>query len=283
PGVSGGTVALVTGIYPRLLASGDGIVEAGKGLLVGPDRFARAKAALRTVDWSLLAPLGAGMVLIVVSLAGVMHGFVEGSPQVARALFAGMVAASLVVPLRMARAYRPGPAAVGAGLVGIAAAVAFVLSGMPGGGNVENPSAPVIFVAASVAVCALALPGVSGSYLLLVMGLYAPTLAAVDNRDLGYVIVFGLGAVTGISVFVRLLNKLLSEHGWATLLVMSGLMLGSLRALWPWQHEDRSALAPQDNWPLVLLMFAVGATIVAGTVAAERALATSNEPAGIRR
>lgn len=283
PGVSGGTVALVTGIYPKLLASGDGVVKAAKALVLGPNRVGGTKAALRDVDWTLLVPLAVGMVGIVATLAGVMEHFVTTQPEIARGLFAGMVAASIAVPIRMARSHHGGSSAFGVALVLIAAVVAFVLSGLSGGGDVTNPPLYVVFLAAMVAICALALPGVSGSYLLLVMGLYAPTLTAVDERNLGYIAVFGFGAVTGISLFVHLLNRLLRDHGWATLLVMSGLMIGSLRALWPWQTEDLAAQAPGDNWPLVIGMFVLGAAIVSAVVAAERCITPQDDAAAVTK
>lgn len=277
PGVSGGTVALVTGIYPKLLTSGDAVVNAGKTVVLGPYRSLAVKK-LREIDWFLLVPLAIGMLTIVGSMAGVMTGFVEGQPEISKGLFAGMVAASIVVPIRMAKTHRGKGKLVGTILVVGAAIAAFVLSGLPSSSETANPPLYVVFLAAMVAICALALPGVSGSYLLLVMGLYEPTLTAVAQRNFEYIAVFGVGAVIGISLFVHFLNRLLRDHGWATLLIMSGLMLGSLRALWPWQTEANAALAPTDNWPMVLGMFVLGAAIVFGVVAAERHF-TAQEPA----
>jgi putative membrane protein len=95
-----------------------------------------------------------------------------------------------------------------------------------------------VFLAASVAVCALVVPGVSGSFLLLAVGMYTTTLGAVEDRDLLYLAVFGAGAVLGLGSFVQVLRYLLNSHRRTTLLVMSGLMIGSLRALWPWQSTS---------------------------------------------
>ncbi len=103
-----------------------------------------------------------------------------------------------------------------------------------------------------MAVCALVVPGVSGSFLLLAVGLYSTTLGAVDARDLTYLVAFALGAVVGLGTFVRLLRWLLERHRRTTLLVMAGLMTGSLRALWPWQSGQGAAtgtgsvVAPYD-------------------------------------
>ena len=103
PGVSGGTVALVTGVYDRLLYNGSVLLSGIKGGITGPDRGAQVRRASRKIDWWLLLPMALLMFLAVFMLAGVLHDFVENSPEVSRALFGGMVAASIAVPLMMAR------------------------------------------------------------------------------------------------------------------------------------------------------------------------------------
>lgn len=277
PGVSGGTVALVTGVYPRLLDSGAHLVDGLRSAVLGSDRRARTSAAFRHVDWWLLLPLAVGMLAMVFTMAGVMKGFVEGSPEIARGLFLGMVAASIAVPLGMARA-TPGGRTWALGLIFLAGvAFAFGLSGLPSG-TISEPSYLLVFVAAAVAICALVLPGVSGSYLLLAMGLYAPTLGAVEDRDLGYLGVFALGALVGIALFVKVLDRLLEDFRKPTLVAMAGLMLGSLRALWPWQSEEADMLAPGSDWPAVLAAAAAGVVVVAIVLAVERMFA--DETAG---
>jgi putative membrane protein len=119
----------------------------------------------------------------------------------------------------------------------------------------------MVFLAAAVAVCALVLPGVSGSFLLLAIGFYAPTITAVNDLDLGYLSVFVLGAIVGLALFSSALRWLLVNLRSITLVVMTGLMLGSLRALWPWQDNVGQLGSPVSLTPLVF--FAVGAMIVA--------------------
>jgi putative membrane protein len=128
----------------------------------------------------------------------------------------------------------------------------------------------VIVVSAAFAVCALVLPGISGSYLLLALGMYAPTLAAVNDRDFGYLGTFILGAILGLASFVSLLQWLLSNKIKMTMVVMTGLMIGSLRALWPWQNETGAMLMPEANFGLELLMFGLGSAIVFGLIVIER-------------
>ena len=134
---------------------------------------------------------------------------------------------------------------------------------------VEDPSLIVVFLAAMVAVCALVLPGVSGSLILLTMGLYQPVIGAVSDRNMTIVGVFALGALCGLVAFVKVLNYLLDTHRDPTLAAMAGFMLGSLRALWPWGADQDAST------PLILLMFALGGIIVAIFIAVDRRKAAS--------
>lgn len=275
PGVSGGTVALVTGVYERLIRAADHAVSGLRVLVTGPDRLASATGELRRVDWWLVLPVLVGMGAAVLSVAGAMEGFVSGHPEHARGLFLGMVAVSIAVPLRMLPERGAGSARWRDGVVVLlAAVVAFGLVGLASGREIGDPALPVVLVAAAVAVCALALPGVSGSFFLLAVGLYAPTLTAVDERDLGYLAVFAVGAVLGLGSFVQVLRWLLDTHRRVTLLVMAGLMVGSLRALWPWQAESDTDGAgglrsPYDPWAGPLLLIVVGALVVLALVVVE--------------
>lgn len=275
PGVSGGTVALVTGVYDRLLYNGSVLIGGIKGGISGPDRGAQLRRAGRKIDWWLLLPMALLMFLAVILLAGVVHDFVENSPEFSRSLFGGMVAASIAVPLMMARESAHGeggfkPVRAGITLV-LGFVIALILVSIPGEEN-PDPSYIIVFFAAAIAVCALAMPGVSGSYLLLAMGLYAPTLAAVDERNLAYIGVFALGALFGIAAFIKLLEYLLTRHRTITLLAMTGLMAGSLRALWPWQDDDGALRGIEGNWPAMLGFFVIGVAVVVLVLVAERFL-----------
>jgi putative membrane protein len=136
-----------------------------------------------------------------------------------------------------------------------------------------TPGFFVIVTSAAVAVCALVLPGVSGSYLLLAMGMYAPTLAAVNDRDFAYLGTFVLGAILGLAAFVSLLQWLLEHMRKLTLVVMTGLMVGSLRALWPWQSASGDLLVPQNPLPEIIAL-AVGLVLVISLILIQRRLTT---------
>ena len=116
------------------------------------------------------------------------------------------------------------------------------------------------------------LPGVSGSFLLLTVGMYAPTLAAVNDRNLGYLGAFIVGAALGLGVFVSGLQWLLANHYRVTLVIMTGLMLGSLRALWPWQGSSNELLAPSGDVILVGALFLGGAALVTALIVIEHRL-----------
>ncbi len=268
PGVSGGTMALVVGIYERLIAQGAHLVGAARGLLPGAAGGDVApREELRRLDWGLLLPVALGMVLAVLAASQVLPGLIEEHPVGARAVFLGMVAASVAVPLRITgrlRGLREWA------LVVVAFTVTFAVSALPPAAGEGRPPMPLVGLAAAVAVCALVLPGFSGSFLLLVFGLYEPTLRAVRDLDLAYIAVFGLGAVLGLASFVSVLTWLLEHHRRTLMVIMIGVLLGALRALWPWQDDARGVLTPDPGWWWMLLPAAAGAAAVLAIMAVER-------------
>lgn len=264
PGVSGGTVALVVGIYDELINSAGHVVSAGRRALLGPDRAAGVRHHLARVHWRIVVPVVIGMVAALLTVAGPMSHLVEEYPVTMRALFFGMVLASIGVPLRLAGgALRARDAAV----MALAAVLAFVLVSVPP--TTVAPAPLLIVLAAMVAVSALLLPGLSGSFLLLTIGLYQPTLRAVDELDLGYLSLFFLGAALGMVVIVKGLQWLLDHHHRVTMLALTGLMLGALRTLWPWQLEDRTLLSPEGDWWVQLLAAAAGCVVVLALLAVD--------------
>ncbi|GAA1847905.1 DUF368 domain-containing protein [Brevibacterium marinum] len=276
PGVSGGTIALVTGVYDQLIDSAAHVVKAAKTVITGPDRWRGAVAELRRTDWLLVIPVLLGMAAAVLSIAGVMEAFVTANPEMARGLFFGLVAASIAVPLRMLPPRSGQPLLLGILVFLAAAALAFWMTGLAGGSDIADPPLIAVFFVASIAICALVVPGVSGSFFLLAVGLYATTLGAVNDRDLVYLGVFMLGAILGLAVFVNILRYFLHNHRWWTLVAMAGLMLGSLRALWPWQSSGEAGdlLAPFDPIWMPIVLAVVGAIIVVVLIVIESAFAS---------
>ncbi|UVF79537.1 DUF368 domain-containing protein [Gordonia mangrovi] len=260
PGVSGGTVALVTGIYSRLIASAKHLTDVPRAMVLRSDWRVHA----RCIDWWLLLPVAVGMLIAVFSIAGIMETFVTEQPVYSKALFMGMIAASVGIPfleVRPGDLERRGAKLRGAGVFVAMAAAVFVLTSLPRS-EIADPPLILVFCAAAVAVCALVLPGVSGSFFLLVVGIYAPTMAAVDDRDLQYLAVFALGALVGIVTFVRILEWILEHHHTTAMIAAAGLLLGSLRALWPWQTDDGGLMGVGDEWPGALGLFVLGVVVV---------------------
>lgn len=261
PGVSGGTVALVVGIYRQLIDSASHVVSAGRALITGPDRGAGFMRHLRLVEWKVVLPVMIGMIIAVFTLAGPMSAAVEAYPELTRATFFGMVLASIFVPLQMAWFDRSGPLKASHLLAGIAAAgLTFWLVSLPP--TAVEPTWYVILPAAAIAVSALLLPGLSGSFLLLTFGLYEPTLRAAADRDLAYLGIFALGLALGVISIVKGLKWLLDHRHRITMVVLAGVMVGALRTLWPWQDEGRGLLGPGENLGLALGLGAAGFAVV---------------------
>jgi putative membrane protein len=227
PGVSGGTVALVLGIYERLVASIRQGAHAMSLLVRG--RVGATLDALRHVEWVFLLSLLAGIATAVVTLASGLEHLLETQPVPLSAAFLGLVAGSCVVALdeleeRTARLW---------GVMAVSAVVTFVLLGFRTG-SVSDPAPAVVFASGALAICAMILPGISGSFILLMIGMYQTVLGSITDRDLGVIVVFGAGAVIGLAAFSTVLTWMLVRARDLVLAVLIGLMAGSLRVLWPW-------------------------------------------------
>ncbi|MFH0243674.1 DUF368 domain-containing protein [Streptomyces sp. HK10] len=286
PGVSGGTVALVVGVYDTAIGSASRLVTGVRLALADLPRGrgpSRAVHEVRQVQWRVIVPLVVGMFAALVLMAGLVEGWVEEQPVHSRALFFGLVLASLWVPFSLASraplpngassSWRPGEAVVAL----VSAAAAFVIVSLPPG---EVEATPLVIVAAAaIAISALVLPGLSGSFLLLTFGLYERTLSAVNERDFGYLGLFALGALLGLASFVKLMQWLLENRQRITLVILTGVVAGCLRALWPWQDEDRALLAPDDQLGAAIGFAALGFVVVAGFAVAEHITKNRREAA----
>ncbi len=278
PGVSGGTLALIVGIYQTLINSIADLVLSFRQLVGLAPGKASTKVALttfRSLPWRLLIPVGIGMVAALILGAGIIEPLLLEQPIAMKALFFGLVIAGTYVPAHMVT--KVGGWSISYLVIAvISAIIVFLLTGLPQG-NTSNPSLIVVFFSASIAICALVLPGVSGSYLLLTVGMYDPTIAAVNDRNFTYLAVFALGAIVGLALFVSLLKWLLENRARITLVIITGLMIGSLRALWPWQGSEGELLAPTDQIGVALALFLIGVALVAVLLAIESKFGESEE------
>jgi len=266
PGVSGGTIAVLVGIYERLVHS---ISMASKALgNVLRLRFREAARRLGDIEWSLIIPLLIGIATAILLLAGVISHLLETYPEAMAGAFAGLVAASAWVAARLIKA----PNWTHVAIVLVVTAATFALLGLKGG-EITDPSWPVIFGAGAIAICAMILPGISGSFLLLMLGMYEFVINAVNDRDIPIVLVFGLGCIVGLALFSQVLDWSLRNHHDIVIAAMVGLMIGSFRVLWPWPDGvDSVALgAPSGTWFIPVLIGIASAAVVVGlTVLMER-------------
>jgi len=273
PGVSGGTIALIVGVYEDLIRGASHILKGLVALLLAPFRsggVGRALRHLREVPWTSVVPLLLGAAVALFTVSTPLSQLIGDFPLATRAVFFGLIAASVVVPLRMVG----GPWRLRELLLLAAAGLSgFLLTGLPAA-TVTDPAGWLVLVSAAFAICALVLPGVSGAFMLVTIGMYEPTLAALVDRDWAYLATFIAGAVIGLGLFVQLLQWLLEHLRRPTLLVMGGLMIGSLRALWPWQTADNQLLPPgEDAWLLLALALAGAAAVIVLLVLEQRSLA----------
>ncbi|MFC4123629.1 DUF368 domain-containing protein [Nocardia rhizosphaerae] len=272
PGVSGGTVALVTGMYDRLILSAGHTVSSLKLLVTDVPKgrgTQRAAQEFRHVDLRFLLAVMAGMIVAALTAAKLVVPLVENHPQRTFAFFFGLVLASLWVPYsESGRRWSPREWIIAA----LVAVAAFVLSGLPPQ-EIDDPNPLLVVGIAAVAICALVLPGVSGSFVLLATGIYTVTFNALNDRDLGYIALFGFGAILGLSCFVKLLQWVLEHHHRITMVIMTGLLAGSLRALWPWQpwgSDSRELQAPSNDIPITVALMVAGWLVVVAIIVIER-------------
>ncbi len=245
PGVSGGTVALLVGIYEELIQSIRAVADLRHLQRVFRLQF---KALLDELPWKFLLALVLGIFAGAVTLAHLLENLLETQPLFVWAFFFGLVAASAVVVARRVRVWGSG----GVLLLVSGAVITYLVVGLV---PMDTPDTFLaFFLSGMIAICAMILPGISGAFILVLLGKYQDVLAAVTGLDLPRLIVFLLGAVVGISLFSRVLGWLFRRFHDVTISLMIGLMVGSLRKLWPWKGEPAGlgeALAPATGESLI--------------------------------
>ncbi len=250
PGVSGGTIAVVLGIYERLLGAIRGVAAAAGRLLRGDWRSCGRRLA--GVDWWLIVPLLVGILGTILLLASVIETQLEERPETMAGLFCGLVLASAVSACRLFE-WRGGDRI---SLMAASAVATFALLGLQSG-PVADPSLLVLAGAGAIAICAMILPGISGAFLLLMLGMYGAVINVVTDLRYLEAIVFLAGAAVGLGLFSTVLGRLLDQARDPVMAVLVGLMFGSLRVLWPWpngvgvisRHEHEVISGTGLDWP----------------------------------
>ncbi len=241
PGVSGGTVALILGIYERLVTA----ISHVDMRLLSLVRKGRIGEAATHLDLTFLVTLGTGIMLGILSLGSLVNQLLSspGSRELTLAAFFGIILASSILVARMIRARSTSELVVLVLLGVVGAGVAFWLTGLQG--EESDLTLGYVFVCGVIGICAMILPGISGAYILLIMGAYLPLtdiLKALPHGDVGMpeltiVVVFGTGCALGLIAFSKVLRWLLARHEAPTMAVLCGFMVGALRKIWPFQTD----------------------------------------------
>ena len=225
PGVSGGTIAFISGIYEELITS---INNVNFGLLKTfyKDGF---KAGWKQLNGNFLLALFLGIGISIVSLAKGLKWLLENEPILLWSFFFGLVLASILfIGKQITKWNLP----VILGLIA-GAFVAFYITTLPSLSS--NDSSWFLFLAGALAICAMILPGISGAFILVLLGAYGPVLDALNNRDIKTLAIIACGAIVGILSFSKLLKWLFKHYHNLTLAILTGFIFGSLNKIWPWK------------------------------------------------
>lgn len=225
PGVSGGTMAFILGIYEELLES----VKSFDLTFCRLFFSGKVKDAVNHLSWRFLLALGIGILVAIFSLAKILSWLLQNQPVLIWSFFLGLITASIFTVSRHLAKWN---LAIALWML-LGAAGTYVLVGMV---PVSTPNAPwFLLLSGAIAIWAMILPGISGAFILVLLGKYRYVLEAVNNRDFLTLLIVALGAGIGLLSFVRFLSWLLKRYHDATIAILAGLMFGSLRKVWPWK------------------------------------------------
>ena len=227
PGVSGGTIAFISGIYEELLASISNVnFELLKTL-----KSDGIKAAWKQVNGSFLLALFIGIFISIISLAKTIKWLLENEPILLWSFFFGLVLASIIYIGKQISKWNTKAIII---LI-IGAFVAYYITTL----NplvTENSSLLFMFLAGSIAICAMILPGISGAFIMVLLGAYKPILSALNDRDYKTVATVFLGAIVVYLFFLRILKWMFTNYKNYTLAILTGFIVGSLNKIWPWKE-----------------------------------------------
>ena len=225
PGVSGGTIAFISGIYEELVSSINNI----NLTLFHTLKKEGFNAAWKQLNGNFLLALFIGIFISLFSLATLVSWFLENQPILLWSFFFGLVFASIFFVGKAIEKWN----FVTILMLIIGAAVAYFITTLPPNENVD--SLPYLFLSGAVAVCAMILPGISGAFILVLLGSYQTILEAVHEKDVKVVATVAVGAIFGLLSFARLLKWMFKNFKNQTLAILTGFILGSLPKIWPWK------------------------------------------------
>ncbi|MDC3195137.1 DUF368 domain-containing protein [Flavobacteriaceae bacterium] len=227
PGVSGGTIAFISGIYEELLNS----ISSFNFSLINVFKNEGFKSVWIKVNGNFLVSLFVGILISVLSLAKLIESMLENHPIVIWSFFFGLVLASIIYIGKQITKWTKGSFLC---LI-LGAILAFYITTL--NPMVSANSSPwFLFLAGMIAICAMILPGISGSFILVLLGAYKPVLNALNTKDFVSIIIFLVGAILGLLSFSRMLKWLFSTYKNYTLATLTGFIIGSLNKIWPWKE-----------------------------------------------
>lgn len=225
PGVSGGTIAFVAGIYEEFINSINN-VNLSTFKTLKKDGF---KAFWQQLNGDFLLALFGGMLISIVSFSSLLKWLLEFHPIAIWSFFFGLVLASVIFVGKEIKKWT----ALSIFLLIVSAVIAYYITTLPPSANAD--SLPYLFMSGAIAICAMILPGISGSFILVLLGSYKTVIDAVDEKDFKVLITVALGCLFGLLSFARLLKWLFNNHKNITLAILTGFIVGSLNKIWPWK------------------------------------------------
>lgn len=227
PGVSGGTIAFISGIYEELLNS----ISSFKFSLISVLKNEGIKAVWNKINGRFLLALFIGICFSVLSLAKLIENLLENHPILIWSFFFGLVLASIIYIAKQIKLWN-----IKCYLYLIFGLIFAYYITTLNPVITQNSSPWFLFLAGMVAICAMILPGISGSFILVLLGAYKPILNAINTKDFFNIIIFMAGAVLGLLTFSRVLKWLFSKYKNYTLALLIGFIAGSLNKIWPWKE-----------------------------------------------
>jgi putative membrane protein len=275
PGVSGGTIAFISGIYERLINA----LAKFSPTLIRLYRQQGFAVVWQTIDGFFLSVLFAGILSSVFTLSRLISYLLSNFPSMVWGFFLGLIIGSVWFVLKAIKHRTPLLIlyVIAGGMLAL-----MITSFSP---MVLEPTSLNLFLSGAIAICAMILPGVSGSFLLLLLGMYAPVISAVKGFDLVSLGIFASGCIVGLLSFTHILNWALKRFYDVTMAVLTGFMIGALNKVWPWKNTVEYRFNPQgidqpivqtnlspfeyealtgepSHWPWVLLLVVMGIVLV---------------------
>lgn len=226
PGVSGGTMAFIVGIYDRLIAALSGVNANSLKMLCKGD----VKGLWRHFDGGFLLTLLLGIGTSIFAIASIITTLLQDYPVWLWSFFFGLILASAYILIREMPRFKLAHGVMMLLGVAVGASLSMLVP------TQVNTGLGMVFVSGMIAICAMILPGISGSFILLMMGMYGFVISAVKDLNWLVIAVFALGALLGLLSFSKLLNWLLQRAKSITLALLTGIMLGALVKVWPWKE-----------------------------------------------